>query len=49
VQAEVAEAFAEGKTPADAFAQWRDVLATAVAAEKVTRQFPVGAFTLVCL
>lgn len=40
-EAEVASGFLENKLPADAFTQWRDVLATAVAAEKATRTYPV--------
>lgn len=40
-EAEVAGAFVEGKLPEDSFTQWRDVLATAVAAEKATRTYPV--------
>jgi hypothetical protein len=39
---DVAEAFAEGRLPEDNFAQWRDVLATAVAAEKATHTYPVA-------
>lgn len=31
----------EGRYSTDAFAQWRDVMTTAVAAEKATRVFPV--------
>jgi hypothetical protein len=33
---------AQGTINSDAFAQWRDVMATAVAAEKATRVFPVS-------
>ena len=41
---EVNDLVAEGKYSTDAFAQWRDVMATAVAAEKATRVFPVSEF-----
>jgi len=34
---------AQGAVDSDAFSQWRDVMATAVAAEKATRVFPVSA------
>jgi hypothetical protein len=40
-EAEVAAAFLEDRLPEDSFVQWRDVLATAVAAEKATRVYPV--------
>jgi hypothetical protein len=33
---------ATGTLSNDAFAQWRDVMATAVAAEKAVRVFPVS-------
>ena len=42
-QGRVSEAVAQGAVDSDAFAQWRDVMATAVAAEKATRVFPVSA------
>ena len=41
-QEAVAAAVAQGTINSDAFAQWRDVMATAVAAEKATRVFPVS-------
>ena len=41
-EADVAQAFSEGKLPDENFAQWRDVLATAVAAEKATHTYPVA-------
>jgi hypothetical protein len=40
-EADVASDFANDKLPEDNFAQWRDVLATAVAAEKATHTYPV--------
>lgn len=39
---DVAMAVSEGRVDMDAFAKWRDVLATAVAAEKATKQYPVS-------
>ena len=41
-QESVSAAVAQGTINSDAFAQWRDVMATAVAAEKATRVFPVS-------
>lgn len=38
---EVSSGIVEGRVNSDAFAQWRDVLATAVASEKATKAFPV--------
>jgi hypothetical protein len=37
----VAQGIQEGRVNSEAFSQWRDVMATAVASEKATRVFPV--------
>ena len=48
-EAEVNAATAEGRYSTDAFAQWRDVMATAVTAEKATRVFPVSEWVGECV